>query len=159
LFANLQASQFINRAQVLPSQQAVMFLVEVSRLAVLFALIGLCAWSVFNSSDAGAKVQGKKSPVGTEVRKLQPDFTMCGEGSVQTEQYIDDKRKKCSAIVRTATIDAQEKCQKYIANEAACRLERSSHCTIHSNNVEGCARLVVAAALARENLPVKSGGS
>ena len=82
---------------------------------------------------------------------------MCGEGSVQTEQYIDDKRKKCSAIVRTATIDAQEKCQKYIANEAACRLERSSHCTVHSNNVEGCARLVVAAALAREGLPVKGG--
>lgn len=131
--------------------------IEIMRLLVLLGLIGMCAWSVFDSGNpnGGAKSKHASDYVGRVVRQLEPDFTICGEGSVRTESYKDEKRSLCSATVREATIIAQSKCSAYIENEADCRLERESICDTQTGNVQGCARLVVAAALAKQGIAAR----
>jgi hypothetical protein len=136
------------------------------RLVALCALVGIVCWSTFT------KVTGWNSPepigstpVGQSngkhighydgVKKLIPDFTVCGEGNISTESYKDAQRLKCTAIVREATIEAQSKCESYIENEANCRVDRSSRCEVHRENIDGCQRLVVLAALGKEKLIFK----
>jgi len=139
-----------------------MFVLDYIRMLVLLFLVGFSTWSGYASyrassvPDIGEKKDG--NPVGSAkgVRKLEPDFTACGaDGDVGTPTYKDPKRRTCTAVVREATIDAQTRCAEYLENEAACRQERASHCAAQQENVEGCARLVVVAALSRAGLPFK----
>jgi len=138
-----------------------MFVVDGIRLLVLLFLVGFSIWSAIDTYGAssappiGAKKDG--NPVGSAngVRKLEPNFKACGEGDVSTPAYKDAMRVKCSAVVREATIDAQTRCSEYLQNEADCRQERNSHCESQRENVEGCLRLVVVAALARAGVQFK----
>jgi len=137
-----------------------MFALDGIRLLILLFLVGISIWSgvdTFRASSApiGAKKDG--NPVGSAngVRKLEPDFSACGDGDIFTPVYKDANRVKCSAVVREATIDAQTRCSEYLQNEADCRQERTSRCETQQENVEGCVRLVVVSTLARAGLPHK----
>jgi hypothetical protein len=131
--------------------------VDYIRLLIFASMIGLIVWSAIPGTDKASVIGAKDGQVGgaNEVRKLIPDFSVCGEGSVRTESYKDDKRVKCSAVVREATIYAQTKCAGYLENEAACRQERASQCDIHHENGDGCQRLVVLSALSKAGLKLK----
>ena len=133
-----------------------LFMLDYVRVFVLVSILGILVWSAL--PEGGKPVIGaQKSAVGGHdgVRKLTPDFTVCGEGSVRTPAYEDEKRAKCSAVVREATIEAQTKCAPYLENEATCRQGRESRCERFKDDCDGCQRLVVGAALAKAKLSLK----
>ncbi len=130
---------------------------DIVRMGLLLGLLGLCTWSAYDSFFTKTSIGSTNSPVGSlnGIRKLDPDFSVCGNGDISTPSYKDDKRSKCSAIVRDATINAQTLCVDYLQNEADCRQERNSRCSAQTDNVEGCTRLVVIAALSDAGLQIK----
>lgn len=117
--------------------------------ALLVAALGWSGYAKMSGANEPPAIGATKDPVGSHdgVRKLVPDFTVCGDGDINAPSR--DGRNPCSRIVREATIKAQTECSAYIQNEADCRQERGSKCDIHMANMEGCQRLVVLAALAK----------